>query len=57
MITAGNSNGAVMGLREPSENKCISCGRTDREVALIPIRYQGQDKWICVKCLPTLIHG
>jgi hypothetical protein len=57
MITAGYSTKAVTQLREPSENKCISCGRTDKEVALIPIKYQGQDKWICVKCLPTLIHG
>ena len=42
---------------ESTEAGCSSCGRTDRETTLIPIRLKGEDKWICAKCLPKLIHG
>jgi len=42
---------------ESTEPKCSSCGRSDREVALMPMRLKGKDKWICAKCLPKLIHG
>lgn len=39
------------------EIRCFSCNRTDREVALLSIRFKGEDKWVCAKCLPRLIHG
>jgi len=37
--------------------ECYLCGKTDKEVVLIPVRVRGGDKWVCVKCLPKLIHG
>jgi len=39
------------------EVKCLSCSRTDKEIALLPIRFKGEDQWVCAKCLPKLIHG
>ena len=37
--------------------ECFLCGRTDEEVALIPVRVKGEDRWVCVRCIPKLIHG
>ena len=42
---------------EQAETRCSSCGKTDMETTLIPIRLKGKDQWICAKCLPELIHG
>jgi len=42
---------------EQAETRCSSCGKTDMETTLIPIRLKGKDQWICAKCLPRLIHG
>jgi hypothetical protein len=36
--------------------KCFSCGRTDGEVPLLHLTYDGSDLKICPQCLPTLIH-
>ncbi|MHA1166243.1 MAG: ATP-binding protein [Candidatus Hodarchaeales archaeon] len=36
--------------------KC-SCGVSEDERPLLPIKIKGESKWICVKCLPGLIHG
>jgi len=41
----------------PSSDKCFICSNTDKEAALFPIRFRGEDKWVCAKCLPRLIHG
>ncbi len=37
--------------------KCYVCGNTDEEAALFPVRHKGEDKWVCARCLPRLIHG
>jgi hypothetical protein len=37
--------------------KCYICGRTDEEAPIFPIKFRGEDKWVCAKCLPRLIHG
>jgi MinD superfamily P-loop ATPase len=37
--------------------KCMNCGRSENDAVLFPARYQGDSKWVCVKCLPALIHG
>jgi MinD superfamily P-loop ATPase len=37
--------------------KCMNCGRSENDAVLFPARYQGASKWVCVKCLPALIHG
>ncbi|MHB0976537.1 MAG: ATP-binding protein [Candidatus Aquicultorales bacterium] len=36
---------------------CFSCGRTEDDAPLIPVRTEGKSTWACVKCLPQLIHG
>lgn len=35
---------------------CLYCDRSDQEVPLVSLRYQGQDLWICSQHLPILIH-
>ncbi|MGO8684335.1 MAG: hypothetical protein ACLQUT_07140 [Thermoleophilia bacterium] len=36
---------------------CFNCGRSETEAILVPARSQGDSIWVCVKCLPQLIHG
>ncbi len=36
---------------------CYLCGSDERAVPLLPVRHQGQSKWVCTHCLPRLIHG
>ncbi|MFQ6050795.1 MAG: hypothetical protein ACE5K4_03805 [Candidatus Hydrothermarchaeota archaeon] len=40
-----------------SMNKCLNCGNTSEEIPLIKCEVKGEQKWVCVKCLPVLIHG
>jgi len=35
---------------------CLNCNRSDTEVPLLAMQFQGQSTWICSQCLPTLIH-
>ena len=37
--------------------ECLECHCDSQERPLIPLLYQGQDRWVCVRCLPMLIHG
>ena len=36
---------------------CHRCGNTDAGTVLIPCRSGGESLWVCVRCLPGLIHG
>ena len=36
---------------------CELCGRSEDDAPLIAVRDQGASRWVCVKCLPALIHG
>jgi len=36
---------------------CRFCGKTEEDAPLIPIRTGGESAWVCVRCLPGLIHG
>jgi len=36
---------------------CFLCGISEDENVLLPCRKQGKDLWVCVRCLPPLIHG
>jgi len=36
---------------------CFRCGATEEDAVLFPCRFQGQSRWVCVHCLPPLIHG
>ncbi len=42
--------------KKPSPFHCLSCGHSDQDVPLIPVRFGGGDSWICPQCLPILIH-
>jgi hypothetical protein len=35
---------------------CFYCKKDSDTVPLIPIRYRGEDRWICPQHLPILIH-
>jgi hypothetical protein len=39
------------------KDECISCGKLDTEVPLLPIQYKGSGYSICPQCLPALIHA
>ena len=36
---------------------CFRCGNSENEAVLFPCRFQGKSQWVCVRCLPPLIHG
>jgi MinD superfamily P-loop ATPase len=36
---------------------CFRCGASEEEIVLLPCRHQGRSEWVCVHCLPPLIHG
>ncbi len=42
---------------EQEEVKCYMCGNTDREVAVLQIKFRGKDEWLCARCLPYWIHS
>ena len=35
---------------------CLNCGRTDKQVPLLHLTFQGGPKYICPQCMPVLIH-
>lgn len=39
------------------EPECFRCGGDDTAAALLPVRRHGRSEWVCVRCLPSLIHG
>ncbi len=39
------------------KQNCFNCGRSESDAILFPCRKQGESTWVCVKCLPALIHG
>jgi len=42
---------------DPSAIRCFQCGTTDADRVLVPVRRKGHSEWVCVRCLPGLIHG
>lgn len=39
------------------ENRCMVCGKTEQQGVLLACRKDGEDLWVCTRCLPMLIHG
>jgi predicted SprT family Zn-dependent metalloprotease len=39
------------------EHKCLNCGATSNQIVLISCEHKGEELYVCVKCLPVLIHG
>jgi hypothetical protein len=37
--------------------ECFNCKRSEDEEKLLQFRHKGEDNFVCVKCLPMLIHG
>jgi hypothetical protein len=35
---------------------CLNCGRSEKDVPLLTIRYDGREGWVCAGCMPVLIH-
>lgn len=45
-------------MEENSDNpQCMQCGATSDQRVLISCLKEGGDDWVCVGCLPILIHG
>ncbi len=36
---------------------CLQCGATSSQNVLIQCIKDEEDTWVCVRCLPILIHG
>lgn len=36
--------------------ECLFCHRTEQQVPLVSLKYDGKDLWICPQHLPVLIH-
>ena len=36
---------------------CLKCGTPAPKTTLLPCLHKGEEKYICVRCLPMLIHG
>jgi hypothetical protein len=39
------------------KHECILCQRASGERVLLQAEKEGQTIWVCVRCLPVLIHG
>ncbi|MEK6673696.1 MAG: hypothetical protein AABY42_09540 [Nitrospirota bacterium] len=39
------------------EIKCFVCGRTDSNFVYLNCIHEKEDKLVCARCLPQLIHG
>lgn len=37
--------------------QCMECGSTSEGKVLIQCVKEGEPDWVCVHCLPILIHG
>jgi hypothetical protein len=38
-------------------HKCLNCGIGSERVVLLSCEYQGETVYVCMKCLPVLMHG
>ncbi len=47
---------AAGAFKEP-EIFCFRCENREADVPLLPVRHRGKSEWVCVRCLPALIHG
>ncbi|RJQ04921.1 MAG: ferredoxin [Bacillota bacterium] len=50
-------SGSLRETPDPAAVRCFSCGATDADRPLVPVRRAGRSEWVCAKCLPALIHG
>ena len=38
-------------------NTCLNCNRSEHEIPLVTLQYQGTQAFICSQCFPMLIHS
>jgi hypothetical protein len=38
-------------------NTCLNCNRSEQEIPLVTLHYQGKQVYICSQCFPNLIHA
>ena len=43
--------------KEAPELECANCGTTSELTPVLTYVHQGEEKHVCTRCLPTLIHG
>lgn len=43
--------------KELPELECAHCGTSSELTPIMSYVYQGEEKFVCVRCLPALIHG
>lgn len=44
-------------MKETTETThCLNCHRSETEIPLVSLRFNGRQTWICSLCLPVLIH-
>jgi hypothetical protein len=36
---------------------CLNCQKSEQEIPLVTLQYQGYQGYICSQCFPTLIHS
>ena len=36
---------------------CSFCKTSEDDAYLLPVKHQGDSRWVCTRCLPRLIHG
>ena len=36
---------------------CTLCSVSEYERHLLPVKFKGESEWVCVRCIPRLIHG
>ncbi|MCL5266456.1 MAG: hypothetical protein M1343_14900 [Chloroflexi bacterium] len=42
---------------EKQVHQCTRCGITSKDRVLLSAEFNGEERWVCVACLPYLIHG
>ncbi len=44
-------------VREVTFTACHACSRTSHDAVLVPVVHQGEDKWMCPRCLKKTIDS
>ena len=47
----------MAGSKQHITQRCFLCGSGEGAEVLMPCRFKGDSLWVCVRCLPRLIHG
>ncbi|MDI6784154.1 MAG: hypothetical protein QME64_08695 [bacterium] len=43
--------------KDNEQHVCLVCGITSDQRVLLACEHNGKEDWVCVRCLPQLIHG